>query len=237
MVRVKYDEIDNYGGTGGAGYFSLKNDKDVAQVRFMYNNVEDLQAYAVHEVEVGDRKRYVNCLRGYDSPIDDCPFCREHMFQRVKFFIPLYNLDADKVQIWDRGKKMGKEMVSLMSRYSNEDIPFVSQVFEIERQGKAGDQTTTYGIYPVGNADDTVLEDLPEPNDILGNIILDKTAEDMECYLETGKFPPETGAAQDVMPRGSRRVEEQPVARRQPATRDTGRRTPANSNNRRSNRF
>ena len=31
MARFRADEADNYGGNGGAGYFSLKNDKDVAR--------------------------------------------------------------------------------------------------------------------------------------------------------------------------------------------------------------
>ena len=37
------DEVKYYGGQGGAGYFSLKNDKDIAQVRIMYNDINDVQ--------------------------------------------------------------------------------------------------------------------------------------------------------------------------------------------------
>ena len=207
-MRFRHDEVDRYGGQGGSGYFSLKDNGDIAQVRFMYNGIDELEGYAVHEVEIDGKKRWVNCLRDYNSPLDDCPFCRERKFQTAKFFIPIYNLDENKVQIWERGKKFASQMTSLMSRYSNADVPFCSQVFEIERQGKKGDTSTTYGIFPVGSADNTTLDDLPELPTILGSVVLDKSAEDMEYYLEAGSFPPEDGSVRRRGPRESaRRVE------------------------------
>ena len=42
MGRVRYDEVDKYGGQGGAGFFSLKDDGDTARVRFMYNGIDDV---------------------------------------------------------------------------------------------------------------------------------------------------------------------------------------------------
>ena len=71
MGRVRYDEVDKYGGQGGAGFFSLKDDGDTARVRFMYNGIDDVEAFAVHQIEGEDgRKRYVNCLREYRQPLD-----------------------------------------------------------------------------------------------------------------------------------------------------------------------
>lgn len=219
MARFKYDEVDHYGGQGGAGYFRLKDDGDIARVRFMYDSIEDVEGFAVHEIEIDGRKRYVNCLRNYNDPIDACPFCREHKAQQAKLFIPLYNIDEDKVQIWERGKKYFQKMSSLCARYNN----LVSHTFEIERNGRAGDQKTTYEVYEVGK-DATTLEDLPETPDVLGGIVLDKTAEDMEVYLETGSFPPADGG--DAMP----------IHRRPDKAQDSRntytRRTPANSRNR-----
>lgn len=202
MPRFRADEVEHYGGQGGAGYFSLKDHGDVAQVRFMMRNIDDLEGYAVHQVEIDGKKRYVNCLREYNQPIDDCPFCRARMFQTAKFFIPIYNLDEDKVQVWERGKKFASQMSSLMARYSSPDKDFCSQVFEIERQGKKGDTATTYGIFPVGQPDDTTLDDLDELPNILGGLILDKSAEDMEYFLEDGVFPPTDNTS--VRRRGTR---------------------------------
>ena len=189
MSRFRADEAENYGGNGGGGFFSLKNDKDVARVRFMYNTIDDVEGFAVHEVEIDGKKRWVNCLRDYRDPVDVCPFCRERKPQYAKLFIPLYNVDDDKVQLWERGKKFFAKISSICSRYaSKEDL--VSHIFEIERNGKAGDQQTTYEIYEV-DSDDTTLNDLPELPEILGGFVLDKTAEDMEDYLSTGYFTPE----------------------------------------------
>ena len=216
MARFSYEEADKYGGQGGAGYFSLKNDKDVARVRFMYNSIDDVEGYAVHQVEIDGKKRWVNCLREYNQPVDTCPFCRERKFTSAKIFVPIYNIDEEKVQIWERGKKFIGQISSICARYPN----VVSHVFEIERNGQKGDTSTTYGIYEV-DKDDTTMEDLPEKRDILGTIVLDKSADDMDFFLENGYFPPDGDDA--------------PVRRRSSREESTDRgtrRTPANSNRR-----
>ena len=192
MGAFKASDAERYGGQGGGGYFSLKNDKDVARVRFMYDNIDDVIGYAVHEVEVDGKKRYVNCLRSYGDPIDDCPFCKAHKFQAAKLFVPLYNEDTERVEMWERGKKFFAKLTSLCARYDH----LVSHVFEIERNGKPGSTQTTYEIYPV-TEDDITLDDLPEVQKIIGGIVLDKTAEEMQTYLDTGYFP-DTEAEQPV---------------------------------------
>ena len=210
MGRFNASEVDHYGGQGGAGYFSLKNDKDVARVRFMYESVDDIEGYAVHEVEIDGRKRYVNCLRDYNEPLDKCPFCAAHKPQNAKLFIPLYNVDTGRVQIWERGKKFFGKISGMCSRYQN----LVSHEFDIERNGKAGSTQTSYEIYEVGQ-DNTTLADLPELPPIIGGVVMDKSADDMNYYLQEGQFPP---------------VDDVPVRRREPVREAQGeaeRRTPA----------
>lgn len=210
MARFRYDEADHYGGQGGTGFFSLKNDKDVALVRFMYNSVDDVEGYAVHQVEIDGKKRYVNCLREYNQPKDVCPFCRANMFTTAKLFIPVYNIDEDKVQMWERGKKFISKISSICARYPD----VVSHKFEIERNGKKGETTTTYEIYEVGK-DETTLEDLPDVANPLGSIVLDKSADDMEFYLDNEYFPPE-GEEAPVRRREPREREEERPVRRTP---------------------
>lgn len=215
MARFKADEVDNYGGQGGTGFFYLKNDKEVATVRFMYDSIDDVEGMSVHTLEIGDKKRYVNCLREYNDPIDKCPFCREKMFTAAKLFIPLYDCETGSVKIWERGKKFFGKISSICARYPNT----VSHKFEIERNGQKGDTSTTYEIYEV-DKDDITLEDLPDVPTILGGLVLDKSAEDMEYFLEAGQFPPEDG--DDV-----------PARRNRNASAEPRRRTPANGNYRR----
>lgn len=192
MAGFNVNQAENYGGQGGGGFFSLKNDKDVATVHILYDGVEDVTGYSVHEVELNGKKRYVNCLREYGDPVDACPFCKAGKFTQVKYFVPLFvesiKTNAGDVRVvgamqtWERGKQFGSKLSSICSRYPN----VVSHTFEIERNGKAGDQHTTYEVYETGETGAT-MDDYEVPNP-LGTLILDKTAEEMETYLATGDF-------------------------------------------------
>lgn len=215
MGRFSANDVDNYGGSGGSSFFSLKNDGDTARVRFMYNGMDDVVGYACHEVEVEGKKKYVNCIREYNEPKSKCPFCANNNFQRAKLYVPLYDLDEEEVKIWERGKNFFTKISSVCARYASGNTPLVAHTFDIERHGKKGDTQTTYEIYETG-CDDTILEDLPEVPEILGSIILDKTKSDMEFYLEEGYFPNNDGAPS----RSSRQDDEdRPVGRRTPSRR------------------
>lgn len=207
MGRFRADEIDRYGYTGQgttASYFSLKNDQDTAKVRFLYNSVEDIEGYSVHEIQIDGKKRYVNCLRNYNDPVDVCPFCKNHMYAVPKLFIPLYNEDAGQVQVWERGKTFYQILAGTLSRVRN--VPIVSQVFEIVRNGKAHSTSTTYGIYADGQPDNARVEDYELPK-ILGSKVLDKTAQDMEDYLHNGEF-------YDTPARNNSSASQMPIRRR-----------------------
>lgn len=186
MGRFNYQDSDNYGNSS-SNFFSLKDDGDVARVRFMYNDLKDVVGYAVHEIEVDGNKRYVNCLRSYNEPKSKCPCCANDYMQKAKIYVPLYNVDTKEVQLWERGKKFLGKLQSICTRYARQDSPLVNHIFEIERNGKKGDQQTTYEVYEVGS-DDTTLQDLPEVIEPLGNVILDKSYDELDSYVRTGSF-------------------------------------------------
>lgn len=223
MSRFNVQEADNYGGQGGAGFFSLKNNHEVANVRFLYDSVEDIEGFAVHELkdESGNKfsKTNINCLREYGDPIENCPFCQSGKYPvKVKYFVPLFNQTTGRGEVWERGRKFGNKLSALCSRYPH----LVSHTFDIERNGEAGDQQTTYEIYETGQ-DNATLNDFPEPTSPLGGLVLDKSAEEMQYFLDRGVFP------------------DDPQTQQPPIRRDNGngnnqfvRRTPANSNNNRS---
>jgi len=212
MARFNTENYENYGGGNGGNtsFFSIPDDGGIARVRFMYNGIEDVEGFACHEVEVNDKKRYVNCLRDYGQPVDECPFCKAGRFQVAKVYVPIYDLDTQTVKIWERGKKFMGKLSSICSRYPN----VVSHTFEIERHGKKGDTSTTYEIYETGS-DDTKLEDLPEVPKILGGLIFDKSYEEMENYIKTGEFSSNGNS--------NSRESSEPIRRRTPANgrRDT----------------
>lgn len=204
MARFNMNEADNYSTGGGNSFFSLKDDKDTARVRFLYNTVDDIEGYAVHKVAVGDKDRYVNCLRTYNEPLDNCPFCAAQLKVQPKLFLKLYNEDAGECQIWERGKNYYQKMSSLSNRFS----PLYKRVMEIERNGKSGDMHTTYEFYP-GDSDDANLDDY-EPVEPLGAIILDKTFDEMNVYLDTGSFP--QGSEQVAQTRTQESVQRRPMS-------------------------
>lgn len=221
MARFTFEDVEKYSSKGGgAGFFKLVNDKDIATVRLLYNNADDIEGFSCHRVEIGDKFRYVNCLRTYRDPIDDCPLCKSGNKPQAKLFIPLYNEDAQEVQVWERGSKFFAKVSGVCSRYGKN--PIVSQTFEIERSGKPKDTQTDYNFYRTDDpADDKTLDDFDMPK-ILGGIIIDATADDMEYYLDNGEFP--SADSDDVTPRRGRRDEEEDRPRR-----GEGRRTPARS--------
>ena len=188
MAEFRVQDADKYAGNAGAPYFALKDDRDSKKVRFLFDSIDDVRGYCVHQVQVGDKKRYVNCLHEYGKPKDDCPFCRAGKFTVAKYFIPLLNLEEDKVQMWERGRTFGDRLTSICARNPH----LMTHGFEIERVGKKGDTKTTYEIYSDPSNDDPDFDlnsyEIPNP---LGTIILDKSPEDMEFFLETGEFPQE----------------------------------------------
>lgn len=201
MARFFENDADNYGNNNRSSFFQLKNDKDTARVRFMYNSMQDVFGYAVHEVEVDGKRRYVNCIREYNEPKDACPFCAANKTQIAKVFVPLYDVDEQAVKVWERGKRYLGTLSSLCARYSSSDTPLVSNIFEIERNGEPKSTNTTYREYLVKN-DNTRLEDLPEVPEVLGSIVLDKSAEEMQYYLNKGSFPNgDTSSRQEEFPR------------------------------------
>lgn len=215
MSRFNYADSENYSGGGSkTGFFKLPNDGDTARVRFMYNGIDDIEGYSVHQVELSDgRKKYVNCIREYDEPIDNCPLCKAGYKVMSKLFLTLYNEESGNVQIWERGISFYKKLNGLCKRHK----PLVGAVVEVERNGKAGDTKTTYETYDEDN-DDTTLEDLPEAPEIIGNLVMEKSFDELENFVDTGDF--------ESSGRPSRRSRDDEEDEEERPHRPTGRRTP-----------
>lgn len=206
MPRISVNDSENYQSSLNGEWFSLKNDKDVARVQFMMDNLDDLDVFACHKVKIRDKERYVDCLRTYDEPIDKCPFCAAGIPVKPVRFVLMYQHDDSKVKIWERGKNFIAKLQSLCNRYQ----PLSDYVFEIERNGKAGDRATRYEIFPMDRVDPVDLTEVEKP-ELLGGLILEKDAEEMDIYLDTGNFP----ATDDSAPT------EQPARRSAPSSRRT----------------
>lgn len=213
MARVSYEDSEKYYSGSGSDWFQLKNDGDVARVQFMMNSIEDIPIFSTHKVKIGDKERYVDCIRNPQDPIDACPFCSAGMPAKAVRFIIMYQHDDNKVKIWERGRQFISKLQGLINRYN----PLQDKVFEIERHGKAGDTSTKYEIYPLDGVESVNLDEMEFP-ELEGSLILQKTAEEMEYYLDNGSFP-DDGQQAPARRRGS----DEPARR----TAAPARRTPA----------
>lgn len=211
MARFNIKEIETQTNrnpqNNSGGFFFLRDDKDVATVRFMYNSLDDLDGFTVHQIELNGKRRYVDCLRSYDEPTHNCPLCAQKFKILPKLFVILFDEDTQEVKIWERGRTFYSKLSSLAVRYK----PLVSTLFEIERNGKKGDINTVYETYPL-ETDEITLEDLPQKPKLLGTLILDKTYEELEFFVQNGYFEEQIEEQEPV--RRNVQENEQPVRRR-----------------------
>lgn len=207
MPVVGFDDVDNYKVGGDFNFLVLKEDGDLAKVRFYIEDMDDLKFYVVHRITTKDGKsRYVNCLRTYDQPIDDCPFCRESLTNKeystiVKMFLPVFDLNDKQVKLFERGKTFKDELIGHIRR----NAPLVNYPCEIERCGAKNDTKTVYKVYPLAQEkDNTMIKDLPEFEDLIGGYVLDMSVEDMEEYIANGTIPGKPSEQQEPLQRRTR---------------------------------
>ena len=240
MEKIDINRFENYSNTTQnrekVKFFSLKKDGDVAQVRFCHNVLGDVEGVVLHSVkdEQGNIRK-VSCLRDYEGPLDNCPFCKynsEHpedkrigvAQKRIFLTLAEYKQTVDgtisyEKKVWERGEKFKKELDGLVKRYN----PLCKQVFEIERQGQPGDSSTKYGIYPIPGG----IEEFPltkadlENKSVVGTVVANRTAEEMTTFIETGSFLKkrvnDTPASSSTQPENNRSEElpfPQPTRRR-----------------------
>jgi hypothetical protein len=213
------DAMETYKGGGNNDFFTLADDKQVAKVRFLYGSNEDeLDWYVVHEVEIGGKKRWVQCHEDAD-----CPLCAVNNKAQLKIFIQLVDYRDNKVKTWERGRNFIPKLIGQINRYGN----LYSRPFEVERNGKKGDTSTTYELFPL-DPDNVKWEDLPQKQELVGHdgFILDRGIEDLRKMAEgTFAFTPVNGGtaesrtpASERQPAPSERRTEEPAPRRETPT-------------------
>mgnify|MGYP003314794604 CR=1 FL=1 len=183
------------------GYFSLKNDGDEAIVRFMYEkDPREFEVLAVHSIQLNNKYREVNCLRNAGDPIEVCPMCQAKVKLSQKFFIKMIQYVKDpatgvvtgKPVVWGRGLPLARTLKGYIETY---DCPLSDMICKIIRHGAANNSQTTYEVIPNLSKnmypDNVYIKDYTPFNDYaaLGRSVLNKTADDMIVFNNTGSFP------------------------------------------------
>ena len=131
--------------------FRLINDKDSADVIILYQSKNDVLVGDVHYIKAGDYSGYTHCLG------KGCPICARKKDDgsnlirvQTKVFIPIYNIEKDEIQFWDRNYNTGfiaqldKDIFNLYANPSE-------VVFKITRNGAFNDKNTRYTFTALGN--------------------------------------------------------------------------------------
>lgn len=127
-------------------YFSIKNDRESKQVRFLYNTINDIYFDIVHEVDNGSgRTQTVSCLNSDGSNNDSCPCCKAGFNQIIRLYIPVLDLSDNTVKIWTRSKGFISQLQALAARNN----PISGTVVEITRAGAPRDPKTQYILQPI----------------------------------------------------------------------------------------
>lgn len=124
--------------------FRLVDDKESADVIFLYRSKADMLHADVHYLKSTDYSGYVHCIG------KGCPVCAKKrsdgsMLIRLqeKLFIPLYNITKGRIEFWDRNWNNG--FIAQLDRevFNIYDNPS-EYVFKITRNGEFNSKDTRY---------------------------------------------------------------------------------------------
>ena len=189
MGRINYDDVDKYGNNSDTEFLKLENDGDCVTVQLLVHDMEDVDIFNCHEVQVGTydngnpKLRPVSCLRNYDDPLDVCPFCQAGLKTKVIMMLSMVDQNDGKIKIWNRGKTFIPKIKNFVNRWGDMTMKPV----DIIRNGKKGDKKTTYDIQ-ISPSEPIDVSQYEKP-EFLGGYIMDKSADEMQEYLDTGSFP------------------------------------------------
>lgn len=144
-------------GSGGK-YFALKNDKDFAVVRFMYDSIDQLSQdiYAVHYTDDGKHE----CKRqNFADPISVCPLCQAGNKPKAVVFISMYNEDTKEAVVWEKSFTWYQNtLLPVLTELLNENQgkSIASFPIKIVRNGATGDMKTVYNLFPKAPDNQTV---------------------------------------------------------------------------------
>lgn len=219
MAGFNFDQAEQFvqESDNKINFLKLQDDGWYAKVRFMYGPGETFRGETVHNVSDDPKKpKYVPCLREAGQPLESCPLCAKGAKIMAQFFIPVYVISivsnirgaeqeqpVGQVMLFQRGTTFSGPIKSVIRQAQTQNKPIVSCIFNLVRNGKAGDQKTNYSIELIGS-DNTTLDMLPPRPEILGSYILPKV--DYQTMIEkyvnkTAQPTTQTAAPADIQPR------------------------------------
>ena len=146
---MSFDDLVNYKPQSSGKFFSLKNGEE-ARIRFLYNGLEEIGAYIVHEFT--NPYATIACARDDSQPNDVCPWCAQGNTRVRRVIFPIFNLEENEIQYWKRTAQFAKEkVIPMLQEVASQNQPLSSMIYKIKRMGDGRD--TTYTVVPTGMPD------------------------------------------------------------------------------------
>lgn len=140
---MAFKSFSQYQEDKNGDFFVLPNDNDSADVVFLYQSADDVLVADVHYLSTSSYKGYVHCC---ETGCPACGYGDNGIKVNHKIFIPLYNIQKNKIEFWDRSTFFEQ----VLQKYVFAPFPNPSEaIFRITRHGEAGSRDTTYEIVPV----------------------------------------------------------------------------------------
>jgi len=210
------DALEAYKG-GGAGFFSLVNDKDTAVMRILVGEslVAEEDWFVVHEIQVDSKKRYVQCTEE-----EDCEGCLKNKPQ-IKLFLQLEDPKTSEITVWERGRTF----IPKINDKITSNGPLYNRLYEIERNGIPNDPKTFYELYGYDRDGITFEQMCERKQKLLGEkdkngLVLNLSRDNMRLAMQ-GKFSPPKSedSGTDQSPGDSAPSQNNPVQRRERTSR------------------
>lgn len=142
VTIMAFKSMKTYNDERYKGLFRLVDDNDSADVIILYRSYEDVLIADAHYIKSADYSGYVHCNGS------GCPACSKDIRVQQKLFIPLYNLNTNEIEFFDRNIKFDNVLQQqVFAKYPNPS----AYVFKIIRHGKSGSMDTTYEIRAIAN--------------------------------------------------------------------------------------
>lgn len=139
---MAFKSVEEFNDSRYHGMFRLINDKDSADVIFLYRSKRDELVADAHYIKSANYSGYVHCCG------KGCPACAKGIKVQSKLFVPLYNIKQndviqERIEFWDRSINFDKQLEQdVFSKFADPS----EYVFRITRNGMAGDKDTRYSI-------------------------------------------------------------------------------------------
>lgn len=205
-----FKTVDQYTEENDKGFFTLRNDRDSAKVIFLYRSPKDVLVGDVHYLVSDSFSGYVHCLGA------GCPACAKRIRKDTKIFTPLYNIDADQIQFFDRNMKYWEPQLQdeVFKRYGDDATQVI---FAITRIGAPGDRGTRYTIQGTNTNNLISYDEICQKfnavfPDYYSNICKEMSADEMRNVLDSnsgsgftpaGSLPSYTITPRGVSPEGA----------------------------------